>query len=200
MRGLVVGLLLLIAGRASASPLVWCFGDSITGHYGPLLAADHPEWNVVVHWKGGEHSDEAAVRLQGLLDTEPPPDVVVLETGTNDMLAYTVFADPTNHSPAEAAARIAAMRDLLTARGIAVIVATPVGTLHPRREYGLPRYGYLVYGRALAQLRALLRRMSPMVSFRISSDRLYADFVHPNAQGDEILAGRAARALIRAGF
>lgn len=201
MRWLVLALLLAAGGRAgAAAPIVWLFGDSITGNYAPVVAAAHPEWEVRNFGKGGERSAAAAIRLQGLLDTEPPPDVVVLETGTNDMLDYTVFANPDTHSPVDTTARIAAMRDSLTARRITVIIATPVGTLHPLRKYGLPRFGYLVYGRALSQLRALLRRMPPVVSLRISSDRLYADFVHPNAVGNALLARRVAAAVGRAGF
>jgi len=201
MRWVVLGLVLTVGGRAgAATPVVWLFGDSITANYAPVVAAAHPEWDVRDFGKGSERSDAAAIRLAGLLDTERRPDVVVLETGTNDMLDYTVFANPETHSPAETAARVAAMRATLTARGITVIVAMPVGTLHPLRKYGLPRLGYLVYGRALSQLRMLLKRMPPVVSLRISSDRLYADFVHPNAVGNDLLARRVAAAVRRAGF
>jgi len=66
-------------------PRVWCVGDSITHFYVPALVRLEPTWTVLDLGRGAERSDHGFVRLLGLLAENPPPEVVVLLFGANDV-------------------------------------------------------------------------------------------------------------------
>jgi lysophospholipase L1-like esterase len=205
--GLVVWSLLLLLGRSAAlaqspqSPLVvWCFGDSITEIYAPVLAALKPEWNVRNLGIAGETSDVGLARLRALLDpneldpnSNPHPDIVVVFEGTNDV-NHKLFGDPNfSYGAVGAASNVRAMVASVRAAGAIPITGLPVGTIKPT-VFPIELRSHVVdFRRELRTLGSLLRRQSPKVHFKLR----YIDeftpgsfFVHESYLGALVMSRR----------
>ena len=114
-----------LAWDVQPPPRVWCVGDSITHFYVPALVRLEPAWTVLDLGRGAKRSDHGLVRLLGLLAENPPPDVVVLLFGANDVGARVLEGDRA-YGPAEAAANIHRMALLVLTAGAIPIVGLPV--------------------------------------------------------------------------
>lgn len=200
MGRLLLGIM-LCAAYARGQPLrVWCVGDSITQRYAPVLGTLEPAWSVSDFGVGGERSDAGRVRLGGLLGGQAPrPDVVIVFFGTNDVVADVVRHE-VGYGASEAAANVRDMVAAVRASGARALVGLPVGAPPPERDDPPEALAVLRALRGgLRRLRARLRHDHPraVIDFRLTRHELFADIVHPTAAGSEVLARRAARAVMR---
>ena len=200
----VVALLVLAAGAAAGGapgrPRVWCVGDSLTQRYAPRVAAAAPGWDVGDFGVGGERSDAGRDRFTQLLATaDAPPDVVVVEFGTNDVASDVLRHEP-GYGPAEVVANVRDMAARAQARGACVLVGLPVGTPAPRpSDPAEARAIVRALRRGFAHLRRQLRAAYPgaTVDLRLETRELFVDVLHPTPAGSELLAGRVVRAVRR---
>ena len=188
-RASVVAMLLLAAGcggRARIAPLgadavVLAFGDSLTfgtgappGDSYPAVLAKRLGCRVVRSGVPGEETHEGLERLPGVLE-EVRPDLVVLCHGGNDML--------NRRDRAATARNLEAMIDRCRRVGADVIliaVPRPGLSLRPPRFYA-----------EIAR-----RRKVPIdrgtLSTILGSPSMRSDYVHPNADGYQMLADAVA--------
>ena len=186
-----------LAWDVQPPPRVWCVGDSITHFYVPALVRLEPTWTVLDLGRGAERSDHGLVRLLGLLAENPPPEVVVLLFGANDVGARVLEGDR-EHGPAEAAANIHRMALLVRGAGAIPIVGLPVGT-PPASDEDAPeaRVRLRALRRGFAALRAALRADRPQADVRLPRRALFLDALHPRPAGVERIARRVAAAVRR---
>jgi len=179
-------------------PRLWCVGDSITHFYAPVLATREPAWTVVDLGRGGERSDQGLVRLVALLAANPPPDVVVLAFGANDVATRVMDGDPT-YGPRPAADNVREMARRVRAAGAVPIVGLPVGAPPPDpADDATARRNLRALRHAFARLRAALRDERPRVDLRLVRRELFLDALHPRPAGVERITRRVARAVRRA--
>ncbi len=178
-------------------PRVWCVGDSITHFYVPALVRREPTWTIADLGRGGERSDRGLVRLIALLAENPPPDVVILLYGANDVAARVLERD-TRYGPAQAAANIREMARQVRLAGAVPIVALPIGA-PPARDEDSPqaRANLRALRRGFARLRRALRDEAPRVDVRLGQRLLFLDALHPRPAGVDVIARRAAAAVRR---
>jgi lysophospholipase L1-like esterase len=196
----VLAMLAGLAGDVSGAPAlqVWCVGDSIANHYAPALARLRPQWTVVDLGVGGERSDHGLERFAGLLAERPPPDVVLITFGTNDVVADRIYGEA-GYGPARAAANVQEMAARARAVGAVAIVTLPVGAPPPAADDPPDgRTKLVALRRGLAGLRRALRPAHPRVDFRLTRKALFLDVVHPTPEGAQVIAERAAAAVTRA--
>ncbi len=116
-------------------PSAWLFGDSVTNSYCPLVARDHPDWNVQCMGRSGEGTADALARLDSALSTSiSPPDALVIQGGLDDCAAAsdifaivdgTLSCDSPNPFAADlVAANLQEMAESGRAHGSAPIIAS----------------------------------------------------------------------------
>jgi len=197
---MVAGLLAMGAHAASAGPLIWAFGDSLTAGYGlppaqgftaRLEGALRARGIAATVRNGGVSGDTAAQGrarlLWGLRGLKVRPDLAIVEFGANDMLRGL--------PPEQAAANLDAIVTTLKARGIPVLVAgmraaPNLGPDYVRRFDGLYP--------ALAK-----RRRVPLYPFFLAGVAgrpalAQADGLHPTAAGVAIIVRRILPAVTAA--
>ena len=199
------------------APLVWAFGDSITGFYCPVLRNAHPEWNVECRHISGERTAGGLTRLTNALAEAPtPPSVVVIEEGVNDCVLAAQDFDLSSGSlvcnetgplgPTTVATNLELMAEAVRAHGATPLVAT---TLHqcpvPSVDcMALPidDPGFCPVRRCffdhVCDVNALIETgATPAIPFQLDG-AYFLDVLHPNAEGAAILAQRAADAIAAA--
>jgi lysophospholipase L1-like esterase len=199
MAGAALGVALLAspAPGLDLGPRLWCVGDSITHYYAPALVRRESTWTITDLGRGGERSDRGLVRLISLLATRPPPDVVVLLYGANDVSTRVMDHDP-RYGPEQAAANIREMAQQVRLAGAVPIVALPTGSPPPRAgDSPEARANLRALRRGFARLRRALRDEAPRVDVRLGRRDLYLDALHPRPAGVEVIARRVAAAVRR---
>ena len=178
-------------------PRVWCVGDSITHFYVPALVRREPTWTITDLGRGGERTDRGLVRLIALLLEHPPPDVVVLLYGANDVGARVMDGNGL-YGPEEAAANIREMARQVRLAGAVPLVALPAGA-PPARDEDPPeaRANLHALRRGFARLRRALRHEAPRVDVRLPRRALFLDALHPRPAGVRMIARRVASAVRR---
>lgn len=195
---LVHVLLFGAASAASAAPLIWAFGDSLTAGYGlapaqgftsQLQAALRASGVPATVRNGGIAGDTAAqgrARLAwGLRGLGAKPDLVTVELGANDMLrGLPAAAAEANLDAILAELKKRKIRTLLigmkAAPNLGAAYRAAFDGMYPRlaRKYGIKLYPFFLGG--VAGNRALIQ----------------ADGLHPNARGVAIIV-RAIQPSIR---
>ncbi len=199
-RAAIVHLLLVLATPASAGPLVWALGDSLTEGYGlppqqgftvQLQAALRRAGVDATVANGGVSGDTARqglARLRwGLRGLGRAPDLVIVELGANDMLRGL--------PPEQTAKNLSAILDELARRHIPVLLtgmrASPnLGSDYRRRFDAL--YPALARQHHVA--------FYPFFYDGVAGRRelIQADGLHPNARGVAVLIGRITPAVVKA--
>ena len=188
----------LLSWDVQPPPRVWCVGDSITHFYAPVLATRERAWAVLDLGRGGERSDQGLVRLVALLAANPPPDVVVLVFGANDVARRVMDGDPA-YGPGAAAENVREMARRVRAAGAVPIVALPVGAPPPDpADDETARRNLRALRHEFARLRAALRGERPRVDLRLVRRDLFLDALHPRPEGVERITRQVARAVRRA--
>ena len=198
-RAAIVHLALFCAAPASAGPLVWALGDSLTEGYGlpprdgftvQLQAALRRAGVDATVANGGVSGDTARqglARLRwGLRGLPRAPDLVIVELGANDMLRGL--------PPEQTEQNLLAILDELARRHIRVLLtgmrASPnLGTDYRRRFDALFP--------ALARRRRVAFYPFFYAGVAGRSDLIQADGLHPNAKGVLVIVGRIAPMVSR---
>jgi acyl-CoA thioesterase-1 len=190
---------MIVAAPASAEPLVWALGDSLTAGYGlpsgqgfvpQLQAALHRAGVPATVANGGVSGDTAAQGrarlLWGLRGLGRRPDLVIVELGANDMLRGLPVAQTRDN--------LRQILDMLAARHIPVLLAgmrasrnlgpeyeSGFDALYPAlaRQYRVPLYPFFLDG--VAGRPALIQ----------------GDGLHPNPRGVGIVMQRILPAVLR---
>ena len=204
-RGLVhllLSILLVASGSAAtARPLIWAFGDSLTAGYGlppaqgftaQLQAALRRSGIAAAEVRNGGVSGDTAAQgrarlLWGLRGLGTRPDLVIVELGANDMLRGL--------PPAQTAANLDRILGELRRRRIPVLLAgmraapnlgagyrRSFEAIYPAlaKRYGVPLYPFFLEG--VAGQRQLNQR----------------DGLHPTAQGIAVIVRGIVPAVKRA--
>ncbi len=199
-RAAIVHLALVCATPASAGPLVWALGDSLTEGYGlppqqgftvqlqAALRRAGVDATVANGGVSGDTARQALARLRwGLRGLPRAPDLVIVELGANDMLRGL--------PPEQTEQNLAAILDELARRHIPVFLtgmrASPnLGTDYRRRFDAL--YPALARQHRIA--------FYPFFYDGVAGrrDLIQADGLHPNARGVTVIVGRITPAVMRA--
>ena len=161
-----------------------CFGDSITFGYGAEPGGDYPSaltkmTSVPVINAGidGDTSTEAIKRIKSdVLDRDPL--LVVVEFGGNDFLRKIPQEETLNN--------MREIIDKIQAQGAMVAVAD-ISTGMILKEYHSAFFN-------LAREKGAIF-IPPILSGIITNPRLKSDFIHPNADGYNVIAQRIYRVI-----
>jgi acyl-CoA thioesterase I len=173
----------------NAGPIV-CFGDSLTAGYGVTVAQSYPaqlagllnlDSSVVINLgKSGETAADGLKRLdKDVLSLDPPPCIVVIGFGGNDLMQRRAAADVFND--------LAQIIDKLHHAGCAVILMGLRGSWLYKIDYETPFHELVV------------RKQCGLVPLCL--DGIWgwpwrmADAAHPNGRGYKRLAMRVAAVL-----
>lgn len=203
LRSLLLALLVVVGTGCStrkAEPLppgsmVLALGDSITAGYGlapeqawPALLASMTGWNVVNGGVSGNTAGDALARLPALLD-EHAPRLTLVTLGGNDMLRKLPEAQTRQD--------LARILELAKGRNAPpVLLATPKPSVAGAVFQNLsapPFYAEVARERQVP----LIADAVPDV---LSDPELKLDPLHPNAEGQRVLAGKVFDALRRLGY
>lgn len=169
----------------SAGKNIICFGDSITFGYGadpgedfPSALSDMIDIPVINAGIDGDTSSEAIKRINSdVLDRDPL--LVIIEFGGNDFLRKIPKEETINN--------IRIMIDKIQAKGaIVAIVDISAGML-------LSEYHAAFYNLSREKGTIFIPRILNSV---ITNPNLKSDFIHPNATGYKMIAGRIYRAIL----
>jgi lysophospholipase L1-like esterase len=173
---------------------VAALGDSITARY--RLSYSYPD--LLGRWRGipvrnfgvsGDTTAQMLDRLPDVLDSGPTPQVVVILGGTNDIARGMPVEDALRNLQTIAAR----VRD--SGRRPVLVCPPPSGTFHLERAQAL-RVGLRDYAGAQG-----ITFVDPWPAMEDSARRgwlraeLALDVLHPNEQGQYVLAEQIARAL-----
>lgn len=196
-------------------PVVWLFGDSITGLYCQPVQAAHPEWELRCAGVGAERTADGLPRLRDLLSTATSPAVVLIEEGVNDAAAAAVAHTVTsgtltcNVTPPlwidDTLANLDDMRTAIRDAGGVPIVASmlylcPVPSedscmaLPPDDPSGCPDLRCF-FDDACALNAGITGGFDPWVDFVLPSGDYFRDLLHPNEIGIAYLVGQATAAI-----
>src|SRR5262249_30262168 len=135
---------------------------------------------------------EGLVRLQTLLAEKPPPNVVVILEGAND-IGFHLMGDPNYPLGGYGASfNVRAMAAAVWAAGAVPVTALPVGTISPRL-FPFARHFILAFRREYRTLGAPLRDQNPNVHFRLRYIDEFATVgfsIHESDLGSMVLSRR----------
>jgi len=162
-----------------------CFGDSITFGYGANKGEDYPAYlarlvktEVINSGIDGDTSQEGLKRVDtDVLDRKP--FLVIIEFGGNDFLRKV---------PKEATLEnIGKMVDRVQAAGaMAAVVDISAGMLLGDYRAGLYK---LARAKGAIYIPSIFKGI-------ITNPNLKSDFIHPNAEGYKVIAGRVYKAIL----
>lgn len=199
---LLASLLALLAACSAdrAEPLppgtvVLALGDSLTAGYGlttgqawPALLAEKTGWQVVNGGVSGDKTGDALARLPALLD-EHAPKLVLVTLGGNDMLRKL--------PEEQTRGNLARILELVRSRN-----AQPVLLATPKPSVAGAVFQSLSPPTFYAEIAK--ERKVPLIADAIpdvlSDPDLKLDQLHPNAEGHQVLAGKAFDALRQLGY
>ncbi len=196
---------------AGDRPLIWLFGDSVTGLYCDNLQIAHPEWDVQCLSVGSERTDQGLTRLTNLLSgcNPPQPKAVLIEEGAND--AVTANYDPVTqemschaqpqYTMEQAYTNLQAMADKVrtVAHGVPILATTLYTCPVPDSVTPCLGDGTCPWLRCFSDDACTITSLvtggsNSFVDFSLPSDE-FTDALHPNATGQQILANRAGVAI-----
>jgi lysophospholipase L1-like esterase len=199
---LLAALLSLLAacGGQRAEPLppgsvVLALGDSLTAGYGldpeqawPALLAARTGWQIVNGGVSGDQTADALARLPALMD-EHAPKLVLVTLGGNDMLRKL--------PEAQTRGNLARILALTGSRGAQpVLLATPrpsVAGVVFQRLSAAPFYAEIARERKVPLIEDAIAEV-------LSDPDLKLDQLHPNAEGQRVLADKLFDALRKLGY
>lgn len=199
---LLAALLSLLAacGGQRAEPLppgsvVLALGDSLTAGYGldpeqawPALLAARTGWQIVNGGVSGDQTADALARLPALMD-EHAPKLVLVTLGGNDMLRKL--------PEAQTRGNLARILALTGSRGAQpVLLATPrpsVAGIVFQRLSAAPFYAEIARERKVPLIEDAIAEV-------LSDPDLKLDQLHPNAEGQRVLADKLFDALRKLGY
>lgn len=199
---LLASLLALLAACSAdkAEPLppgtvVLALGDSLTAGYGlttgqawPALLAEKTGWQVVNGGVSGDKTGDALARLPALLD-EHAPKLVLVTLGGNDMLRKL--------PEEQTRGNLARILELIRSRNAQpVLLATPKPSVAGVVFQSLsppPFYAEIAKERKVPLI-------ADAIADVLSDPGLKLDQLHPNAEGHQVLAGKAFDALRQLGY
>ena len=191
---------MLVAAPASAGPLVWALGDSLTEGYGlppnqgfpaqlqAALRRARVDARVANGGVSGDTTAQALARLRwGLRGLGAAPDLVIVELGANDMLRGL--------PPAEAERNLDAILAELTRRRLPVLLTGMRASPNLGADYA--RDFDALYPRLAAKYRV---RLYPFFYAGVVGNRalIQADGLHPNARGVAIITAAMLPAVAAA--
>ena len=178
------------------APLAACSADKVeaagyglmTGQAWPALLAEKTGWQVVNGGVSGDKTGDALARLPALLD-EHAPKLVLVTLGGNDMLRKL--------PEEQTRGNLARILELIRSRNAQpVLLATPKPSVAGVVFQSLsppPFYAEIAKERKVP----LIADAIPDV---LSDPDLKLDQLHPNAEGHQVLAGKAFDALRQLGY
>jgi lysophospholipase L1-like esterase len=199
---LLAALLSLLAacGGQRAEPLppgsvVLALGDSLTAGYGldpeqawPALLAARTGWQIVNGGVSGDQTADALARLPALMDAHAPK-LVLVTLGGNDMLRKL--------PEAQTRGNLARILALTGSRGAQpVLLATPrpsVAGVVFQRLSAAPFYAEIARERKVPLIEDAIAEV-------LSDPDLKLDQLHPNAEGQRVLADKLFDALRKLGY
>lgn len=199
---LLAALLSLLAacGGQRAEPLppgsvVLALGDSLTAGYGldpeqawPALLAARTGWQIVNGGVSGDQTADALARLPALMDAHAPK-LVLVTLGGNDMLRKL--------PEAQTRGNLARILALTGSRGAQpVLLATPrpsVAGIVFQRLSAAPFYAEIARERKVPLIEDAIAEV-------LSDPDLKLDQLHPNAEGQRVLADKLFDALRKLGY
>ena len=199
---LLAALLSLLAAcggqRAEALPpgsVVLALGDSLTAGYGldpeqawPALLAARTGWQIVNGGVSGDQTADALARLPALMDAHAPK-LVLVTLGGNDMLRKL--------PEAQTRGNLARILALTGSRGAQpVLLATPrpsVAGVVFQRLSAAPFYAEIARERKVPLIEDAIAEV-------LSDPDLKLDQLHPNAEGQRVLADKLFDALRKLGY
>lgn len=196
----LLAVLLAACSARKAEPLppgtvVLALGDSITAGYGltpeqawPALLAEKTGWKIVNGGISGDKTNDALARLPALLD-EHAPKLVLVTLGGNDMLRKL--------PEEQTRANLARILELVRGRNAQpVLLATPKPSIAGVVFQNLsppPFYAEIAKERKVPLIADAIAEV-------LSDPGLKLDQLHPNAEGHQVLAGKAFDALRQLGY
>ncbi len=196
----LLAVLLAACSARKAEPLppgtvVLALGDSITAGYGltpeqawPALLAEKTGWKIVNGGISGDKTNDALARLPALLD-EHAPKLVLVTLGGNDMLRKL--------PEEQTRANLARILELVRGRNAQpVLLATPKPSIAGVVFQNLsppPFYAEIAQERKVPLIADAIAEV-------LSDPGLKLDQLHPNAEGHQVLAGKAFDALRQLGY
>ena len=199
---LLAALLSLLAAcggqRAEALPpgsVVLALGDSLTAGYGldpeqawPALLAARTGWQIVNGGVSGDQTADALARLPALMDAHAPK-LVLVTLGGNDMLRKL--------PEAQTRGNLARILALTGSRGAQpVLLATPrpsVAGVVFQRLSAAPFYAEIARERKVPLIEDAIAEV-------LSDPDLKLDQLHPNAEGQRVLADKLFDELRKLGY
>ncbi|GAB1412715.1 MAG: hypothetical protein AMXMBFR31_30740 [Candidatus Desulfobacillus denitrificans] len=175
--------------------VVLALGDSLTAGYGldpeqawPALLAARTGWQIVNGGVSGDQTADALARLPALMD-EHAPKLVLVTLGGNDMLRKL--------PEAQTRGNLARILALTGSRGAQpVLLATPrpsVAGVVFQRLSAAPFYAEIARERKVPLIEDAIAEV-------LSDPDLKLDQLHPNAEGQRVLADKLFDALRKLGY
>jgi lysophospholipase L1-like esterase len=199
-RTALLAILLAACSARQAEPLppgtvVLALGDSITAGYGlspelawPALLAERTGWRIVNGGVSGNTSGDALARLPALMD-EHAPKLVLVALGGNDMLRKL--------PEAQTRGNLERILEMVRGRGaLPVLVATPKPSVAGVVFQNLSPPSF--YAEIAKERKTPL--IADAIADVLSDPDLKLDQLHPNAEGQKALAGKAFDALRKLGY
>ena len=199
---LLAALLSLLAacGGQRAEPLppgsgVLALGDSLTAGYGldpeqawPALLAARTGWQIVNGGVSGDQTADALARLPALMDAHAPK-LVLVTLGGNDMLRKLPEAQTRGNL-----ARILALTGSRGAQPVLLATPRPSGAgVVFQRLSAAPFYAEIARERKVPLIEDAIAEV-------LSDPDLKLDQLHPNAEGQRVLADKLFDALRKLGY
>lgn len=183
---------------AVCRPSAWLLGDSIFSGCGSTVAALAPDWDVENHGRALDLALQGREHLKLLLaQTEHLPNAAIAFLGTNDLsFGRALHLDPDDVA-ANAANEMATIRSLFDAAGVPSAIGLPLGWPRDLRTQVPDVEERREMEAGVRALRRTLHPLRPTVNLALGNPRLYADLIHPNDLGCEVIARRAMGALRR---
>jgi lysophospholipase L1-like esterase len=196
----LLAVMLAACSARKAEPLppgtvVLALGDSLTAGYGlapeqawPALLGEKTGWKIINGGVNGDKSGDALARLPALLD-EHAPKLVLVTLGGNDMLRKL--------PEEQTRGNLARILDLVRNRDAQpVLLATPKPSVAGVVFQNLSPPAF--YAEIARERKVPL--IADAVAEVLSDPALKLDQLHPNAEGHQMLAGKAFDALRKLGY
>lgn len=173
-------------------------GDSLTAIYATYVWAQNPTWTVLNFGRGSETAALALERTHHLLAELPPPDVVVLQWGTNDAVLGVPHQDYVDDfiEVAEVFRSYGSIAIVVRPIGFAPLASLPPEIPPANRDLLRSFLAYTVEQRQ-ALARGARNRGLPYCAVRTRPKRFWADPFHPTVDAYRDLVAPTLSRCIR---